>query len=157
MAALVLVVAIFVARHLLFQRRPVRHAHLRGRRLSDTENVAAIVGRTRSGNDPGLLIGRHLFPSHVATNHFAFVGTTGSGKTLLQRLLMQSALTTVGHGHGHRAVVYDAKQDTLSILSGMRIGCPVHVLNPLDARSVAWDMAADVESPAVAPSKSLPP
>ena len=49
-----------------------------------------------------------------------------------------------------RAVIYDAKQDLLSLLSGMGIRARVHILNPLDARSAAWDMAADVTSPAAA-------
>jgi hypothetical protein len=40
---------------------------------------------------------------------------------------MQSALTSIELA-GHRAVVYDAKQDILS-LCGMRL-LPIHLLNP---------------------------
>ena len=80
----------------------------------------------------------------------AVVGATGSGKTLIQRLLMQSALPLIGQGYGHRALIYDAKQDVLSVLSGMGLPCPIHILNPLDARAVAWDMASDINCPASA-------
>jgi len=135
---------------LFLRRKPVRHVHLRGRFLRSATEVEQSLNRLRPAKDPGLLIGRQSFPSQVANRHLAFVGTTGSGKTLFQRLLMQSALIHIGCGRNHRALVYDAKQDILSILAGMRLDCPVHIFNPLDARSLAWNMAADVASPAAA-------
>lgn len=136
-------------RHWL-RRKPVRHVHLRGRCLRPSHEVDQALHKMKPANDPGLLLGRHVFPSQMASRHLAFIGTTGSGKTLLQRLLMQSALGHLGGGAGHRALIYDAKQDLLSILGGMQIQAPVHLLNPLDLRAVAWDMAADVVSPAAA-------
>jgi hypothetical protein len=63
---------------------------------------------------------------------------------------MQSVLPLIGRGYGHRALIYDAKQDVLSVLAGMPLQCPIHTLNPLDARAVGWDMAADIRSPAAA-------
>ena len=63
---------------------------------------------------------------------------------------MQSVLPRIGQGFGHRALIYDAKQDVLSVLAGMRLSCPIRTLNPLDTRSVAWDMAADITCPASA-------
>ena len=53
-------------------------------------------------------------------------------------------------GDGHRAMIYDAKGDMVSLLSGMGLRCPVVILNPLDARSAAWDVAKDIASPATA-------
>lgn len=67
---------------------------------------------------------------------------------MMQRLLMQSVLPQVGRGQGIRALVYDAKQDVVSMLGGMKLHCGIHILNPLDARSVSWDMARDITSPA---------
>ncbi|MFO1459312.1 MAG: type IV secretion system DNA-binding domain-containing protein [Verrucomicrobiota bacterium] len=130
------------------QRTPVWSAHLRGRLLRTAEEAAAILSTAATG--PTLQIGRLRFPIRVAGGHFAFVGATGSGKTMLQRLLMQSVLPEVGQGRGVRALVYDAKQDVLSILGGMRLRSVVQILNPLDSRSVAWDMASDITSPASA-------
>jgi type IV secretory pathway TraG/TraD family ATPase VirD4 len=64
---------------------------------------------------------------------------------------MQSVMSRIGAGHGTRAVVYDAKRDMLPILSGMGIPVSqVHVMNPFDRRSTAWDMARDITSPASA-------
>lgn len=54
------------------------------------------------------------------------------------------------HWEGHRALIYDAKQDIVSVLAGMRIPCPIYTLNPFDERCVAWDMAADITAPATA-------
>lgn len=130
------------------QKQPVEQVHRRGRSLRSASEVAGILEQKRRSHDSGLRIGQQLFPSGIATRHFAFIGTTGSGKTLLQRLLIQSALG--GLGHGHRAVVYDAKQDILGILAGMRVPVPIRILNPLDLRAVAWHMAVDIQSPASA-------
>src|SRR5262245_27313810 len=138
------------AKAISLRKKQVQQFHLRGRSLRSAADAANVLGRARLGSDSGLRVGCHLFPSDIATRHFAFIGTTGSGKTLLQRLLMQSALGSVGCGHGHRAVVYDAKQVSLSSPSGMGTPPPIHVLHPLDARSVAWNMAADIDSPAAA-------
>lgn len=120
--------------------------HLRGRILHEAHEV-----------HHALVYGPHTFrlgachlPLRLASSHLAVIGATGSGKTLLQRLLMQSALPLVGTGLGHRALVYDAKQDLLPLLAGMELTAPIHVLNPLDARGCSWDMAADVTSPAAA-------
>ena len=63
---------------------------------------------------------------------------------------MQSAWPYIGSGAGQRALVYDAKQDMPSLLAGMHVSAPLHLLNPLDARANAWDMAEDVTSPAAA-------
>ncbi|MGV2342203.1 MAG UNVERIFIED_CONTAM: type IV secretion system DNA-binding domain-containing protein [Planctomycetaceae bacterium] len=52
--------------------------------------------------------------------HFLAVGTTGSGKTVVMRLLMQSVLPEIGSGNDVRAVIYDAKQDMMSILQQHR-------------------------------------
>src|SRR5689334_2341810 len=126
-----------LSRGLRHRKGRVQQVHLRGRSLKTPTAAAELLAKAKSPADSGLQIGQHLFPSEIATRHFAFIGTTGAGKTLLQRLLMQSALSKIGTGLGRRAVIYDAKQDILSILAGMGIHCPIHILNTLDARSIA--------------------
>src|SRR5262249_39684298 len=116
--------ALIAARGLRHRKGRVQQVHLRGRSLRTSTAAAELLAKAKAPADSGLQIGQHLFPSEIATRHFAFIGTTGSGKTLLQRLLMQSALPKIGAGLGHRAVVYDAKQDILSILAGMRVASP---------------------------------
>ena len=70
---------------------------------------------------------------------FLVTGGVGSGKTITLRLFMQSALKPMGLGFDHRAVVYDAKDTMDSVLRGMNLRCPIHILNPFDRRAVAWD------------------
>lgn len=133
-----------------WRRQKITTDHLRGRTLRTSREAQASLGRVVAAGDTGLQLGRVRIPTEAACSHLAIVGATGSGKTILQRLLMQSALPRIGDGHGHRALIYDPKQDMGSILAGMKLQCPVHLLNPLDARSVSWDMAADILSPASA-------
>ena len=91
-----------------------------------------------------------LIPEKDSQAHFAFTGTTGSGKTLLMRLLQQSTLCHVGQGLGYRAIVYDAKQDAMPLLSAYCDRYRLLTLNPFDDRGVAWDIGADVTEPRVA-------
>lgn len=144
LAAAIGVLALVRAWHL---RRPqFSLRHLRGRTLRDARQVHQSL-------PPGprtFRLGACHLPLRLAYSHLAVIGATGSGKTLLQRLLMQSVLPQIGSGRGQRALVYDAKQDMLPLLGGMDLLAPVHLFNPLDRRGTAWDMAADVNSPAAA-------
>lgn len=94
--------------------------------------------------EPPLFFAGHFAPFKDANSHFLVTGATNTGKTIIQRLLMQSALKNIYLGQDQRAVVFDAKQDVLSILAGMNLDCPVITLDPFDARGFAWDMAADL-------------
>jgi hypothetical protein len=85
-------------------------------------------------------------PPSKSVNHFIAVGTTGSAKTTIMRLLMQDALVHVGTGDC-RALVYDAKQDMVAILSSIVPLDRIVIMNPFDNRSVCWDMAADLDEP----------
>src|SRR5512135_1172814 len=98
--------------------------------------------------EPPLFFAGHWLPFETATSHFLVMGATNTGKTLVQRMLMQSALKTIGEGRDQRAIVFNAKQDVLSILAGMKLKCPVMTLDPFDARGYAWDMAADITTQA---------
>lgn len=87
-------------------------------------------------------------PDEAATDHFCFIGSTGSGKTVLIRRLIQSVFPNK-IGSGDRAIVYDVKNDMLPILHAA-VGKDglVKTLNPFDARCFAWDMAQDITEPA---------
>ncbi len=139
-------VALTFHRRLALRRPALTTRHHRGRTLHDAREVQLAFKR----GDTSFQWGRCHLPARVAYGHMAIVGATGSGKTLLQRLLMQSVLPRIGTFNGQRALLYDAKQDIMGLLSGMDLKCRIELLNPLDARSVAWDMASDVTSPAAA-------
>jgi type IV secretory pathway TraG/TraD family ATPase VirD4 len=66
------------------------------------------------------------------------------------RLLMQSVLPDIGDGGDVRALVYDAKQDALPILSAICPEAQIRTTNPFDARGVAWDLCRDIREPRVA-------
>lgn len=87
-------------------------------------------------------------PDEAATDHFCFIGSTGSGKTVLIRRLIQSAFPNK-IGNGDRAIVYDVKSDMLPILHAVVSNCDlVRTLNPFDSRCYAWDIAQDITEPA---------
>ncbi len=106
--------------------------------------------RTRKIKD-SLRWGPTRIPKSAATQHFLAVGTTGSGKSLVQRLLMRDALSEISPGSDRRALILDAKNDALAFIDATKCSCPVYTLNPFDGRgtqpiSVSWDIAADITS-----------
>ena len=127
-------------------RRQLRkNRYARGRKL-ERPHVSKVVTN-------GLEWGPSTLPRSTATRHFLAVGTTGSGKSLLQRRLMQKPLTEIFRGSDRRALIFDAKNDVVAYLKRIGVSCPVYSLNPLEARTyfpkaVRWDIAADVTSPA---------
>lgn len=101
-------------------------------------------------------IGEMALPHSEATSHFAYIGATGSGKTVSIRLLLQTVLPCIRHeGLDHRAVIYDAKQDIIPILRGLNLNIPIKTLNPFDAEGYAWDIAEDIKERAHALEISL--
>ena len=125
-------------------------SHKRGRRLLSYEEAKRRALEAVKENTQTIMWGFLSVPDQIATSHFSVTGATGSGKTILMRMLMQSVLPRIQPGNDQRALIYDAKQDMLSILKAI---CPeqrIILLNPFDERGAAWDMAADVTSPATA-------
>lgn len=128
------------------QKQQKRHKkYQRGRELNRSAKLAS---KTK-----GLRFGNHRIPESEATQHFLVVGTTGSGKSIVQRLLMKDVLTAVKPGSDKRVLIFDAKNDAVPFLHHIGSTCPVFSLNPFEARSdfpkaVAWDIAADITSPA---------
>lgn len=138
-----------VAGRLLFPDHPFE-PFARGRQLTTAKAAERKADRARPADDPGLPWGACRLPSATAVLHWLVVGTTGSGKTLTLRLLMQDVLRLITPGSDARALVYDAKRDALPLLAGMGLSCPVKTLNPLDERGVAWAIARDCTTPATA-------
>jgi hypothetical protein len=114
-----------------------------GARLADQETVQKDADlRLQSRMSAGEQVTRVQWgPSVLARRttmgtHSCAVGMPRTGKTILLLLLMQSR-------EGSRLVVYDAKTDLLSVLRANRPNDVLHILNPVDLRSVAWDIASD--------------
>lgn len=135
---------------------------IRGQRLLSRKTAQARADKARPRDDPGFEWGGVHLPSKDVCTHLAVLGSTGSGKSLtlqgymktfFARIVAKSA--DVGEWQDNRALVYDPKSNLLSTLAGMRLRCPVKVVNPFDDpaasvpergiyRGVAWDMARDI-------------
>ena len=123
---------------------PETDSYRAGRVMLRESGLARAANNHEERDERHLFFAGHWLPFEAATSHFLVMGATNTGKTLIQRMLMQSALKSIGAGLDQRAIVFNAKQDVLSILAGMNLSCPVVTLDPFDARGYAWDMAADI-------------
>ncbi|MDX2198775.1 MAG: type IV secretion system DNA-binding domain-containing protein [Phycisphaerae bacterium] len=125
----------------------------RGRTLNTFEEAAARAAKLRKKNDPGLYWGGLRLPTHLSVGHFCASGCPGSGKTITLRLLLQSILAQAGPGSDCRLLIYDPKREFYPVLRGAGVeSTRIKILNPLDSRSVAWNIAADVNSLSTAES-----
>jgi hypothetical protein len=116
---------------------------LRGRILEKLPDVQRKIDKDLACGPGSLPWGGLLLPKSVATLHFAAIGATGSGKSVTLTLLMQEAFCL--HAFGLvRGIVYDAKRDTASVLAAIGNTDDVAILNPFDARALAWDIARDI-------------
>ena len=83
--------------------------------------------------------------------HTAVVGATGAGKTNMQKAMLNAVLPCANEFGGlrYRAVVYDPKRELYPYLCDTGIPeSQIIVTHPFDARSSAWDLAADFNEPA---------
>jgi type IV secretory pathway TraG/TraD family ATPase VirD4 len=86
------------------------------------------------------------------TKHFLVVGASGSGKTLLIKRLYWSLFQNPQRlaQKGLRAVIYDPKQEIVSLFGEPSLRSRLRILHPFDTRSYCWDLAKDIDSPIVA-------
>lgn len=123
---------------------------LRGTTMMPLSQVRLRASQITESREMALNWAGVKIPERHSEQHFELIGATGSGKTVALRMLMQSVLSEIRPGSDHRALIYDAKQDMLEILSGMSLSCPIRILNPLDARSVALSLADMITTPTAA-------
>ncbi|TWT37181.1 Coupling protein TraD [Posidoniimonas corsicana] len=124
-------------------------AYSRGRLLRSKHPAQKVAG----DKSTGLRWGNAYLPESAATQHTLVVGTTGSGKSQVQRLLMREPLLRIKPGSDHRALVYDAKGESTAYLRRIGVTAPLYSLNPFEKRNdwpkaVAWDIGKDITSPA---------
>lgn len=89
--------------------------------------------------------GAHRLYGEAAYEHYLFIGSTGSGKTTFVKMLMHSVLSN--QALPPRAFLYDPKREFLRALEGMGRLKDCVILNPMDARCSAWDLAQDIDDP----------
>jgi len=144
-AMAVISVAVLGHKHWLRQLRVNRY--FTGRKVERRESkrhTPAATDWLRFGND--------YLPESAASGHFLAAGSSGSGKTNVQRLLLESTLKNILPGSDRRMLIYDAKGETSAYLNRIGVSAPVYSLNPFESRSdypiaVAWDIGKDITSP----------
>lgn len=135
----------------LDQRRRFGPSDEKGTKLIAAKEAVRRAEEIAAANGgPKVRWGPLVLAEELSETHFCVVGTPGSGKTLLLRHLMQSIMPQIGRLPDRRAVVYDPQRSFVPLLSGMGLAAPLIIMNPFDARAVAWDMAADVTTPTTA-------
>jgi Type IV secretion-system coupling protein DNA-binding domain len=115
-------------------------AHRRGSVVSDRPSGRARrdEGESKSWGSALTLAGQEISP-HDETKHFKMIGTTGTGKSTAIHEMMSAALA-----RGDRAVIADPDGGYLRRLYREERGDVV--LNPFDARSVKWDLFAEIKN-----------
>jgi len=139
MGMVVLLLAGFGGALVLMRRRPSADAHQRGAVITATTPNAARAAASRPADTRALTIGGVEIPLLDETKHFKLIGTTGSGKSTAIRELLAGALI-----RGDRAIIADPDAGYLTRF--LRAERDV-ILNPFDARSVTWDLFAEIEKP----------
>ncbi|NML96135.1 type IV secretion system DNA-binding domain-containing protein [Novosphingobium olei] len=97
-----------------------------------------LAGRT---DDRSLRIGPVPIPRGIETRHFAFLGTTGSGKTTVLRQLLDRI-----EARGEAALVYDTSGEFIAHYYRPARGDVI--LNPFDARCAFWSPLDEISHPA---------
>lgn len=110
-----------------------------GTRLADEADVAAQT-TLLSGRD-ALRIGPVPIPQRMETRHFAFLGTTGSGKTTVLRQMLDGI-----EARGEAALVYDTSGEFIAHYYNPARGDII--LNPFDARCTYWSPFDEISHPA---------
>ena len=112
---------------------------LSGTRVIGEDSLAAITGKEASGSE--LCIGPVPVPRRIETRHFAFLGTTGSGKTTALRQMLDAIET-----RGEAALVYDTSGEFIANYYRPERGDII--LNPFDARCAFWSPFDEISHPA---------
>lgn len=110
-----------------------------GTRVTDEEDVAAQTAQYCGTN--ALRIGPVPVPRRIETRHFAFLGTTGSGKTTALRQMLDGI-----ERRGEAALAYDTSGEFIAHYYNPARGDII--LNPFDARCAFWTPFDEISHPA---------
>lgn len=112
---------------------------LGGTRLASEDDVASQTAQYCGAN--ALRIGPVPVPRRIETRHFAFLGTTGSGKTTALRQMLDGI-----ERRGEAALVYDTSGEFIAHYYNPARGDII--LNPFDARCTFWTPFDEISHPA---------
>jgi len=124
---------------------PLRTLFIGGRYVRSYHEARRIAGRLSYSE--GYLFGGIRIPERLATQHFLAVGSTGSGKTVTIRLLLEDITASMKRQRNAHTVIYDPKANVLPglrKLAGNEL--PLTDFHPFRQDAYAWDMSADVRT-----------
>lgn len=127
-----------------------RDVRLAGSKLLTTKEVQSKFRQqqnTESRAEASVEFGGVSIPISLIVNHLMVIGSSGSGKSITLRLLMQGCLPQVSPVTPCRAIVFDPKRSSYSDLLGMDIAAEIIILNPFDGRACSYDLAKDFKTP----------
>jgi hypothetical protein len=129
----------FINRHRLDERFDwVKYGpakHISGSRLMPAVAIARQAGK----QDSRIRIGGIPFPRELEPVHTLLIGTTGSGKTVALKTVLDQA-----EAAGQRVIVVDSGADMATRYYNAARGDVI--LNPLDARCAPWSPLAEIRN-----------
>ena len=127
--------------HALVRGKAIRdNNHQRGTLVEEHERGARPTApRAVRGKERSITLAGQEVPAQDETKHFKLIGTTGTGKSTAIREILSRALE-----RGDRAVIADPDGGYLQRFHDAGRGDVV--LNPFDARSVKWDVFAEIRN-----------
>jgi type IV secretory pathway TraG/TraD family ATPase VirD4 len=111
--------------------------HIRGSRLSTVKEFNYEVKRRKE--EPGLPIGSVRMPKFLEPRHTFIIGGPGAGKTNCAAQIIEDLKK-----RNAQAIIYDFKGDYLRRFYDEEKDI---IFNPLDARSVGWNLFNEIETP----------
>ena len=125
-----------------------RFIHSRGTLVLAYDQARARIAALPIGQEPRIRWAGFDLPGEIAEGNILCAGAIGAGKTRMHRELLRSVVPTIRADSDRRILIYDVKSDLVSELNGMDVRSQILVLNAFDKRSIAWDVAADIRTPA---------
>jgi type IV secretory pathway TraG/TraD family ATPase VirD4 len=115
--------------------------HIKGKFLAvGPALIAAIENPLIKRSGAGIKIGDLTLSKQRECRHMLFIGTPGSGKTVTLNSICKQI-----HARDERMIVHDPKGDYVQWFDPQTTA----IFGPWDARTVIWDVAADLNSPAL--------
>jgi type IV secretory pathway TraG/TraD family ATPase VirD4 len=111
--------------------------HIRGAKIGSVKDFNWVV--KNRGEEPGLHFGSVCMPKSLEPRHTFIIGGPGTGKTNCKAQIIEDL-----RKRDTQAIVYDFKGDYLR-----RFYDPSKdlIFNPLDSRSVGWNLFNEIETP----------
>lgn len=115
--------------------------------ISAPQALWRFIKQSYLSSEPLIRVGDQWLNVDTLSGNLMLPGAPGTGKTIVLRLMMQSVLSRIRPGSNQRAVIFDAKREQISVVTGIAPKAPMIILNPFDERGAVWDLARDFKTP----------